>query len=84
METISQKSILDSFNQEQQQAIKDIVETLKPLIDNIHSSQPTTKYYYGEYLSVLARFPKQKKLIFLAMLYSGCNPDGLKHAIDLV
>ncbi len=84
METRAQKSILDYFNEEQQQAIKDIAETLKPLLDSIHDSQPTTKYYYGEYMSVLARFPKQKKLIFLAMLYSGCNPNGLKQALNLV
>ena len=58
-------------------AIEQISVTLQPTLDSIHAGIPTTKDYYGEYMEILgsAKEPAKIKLLALAMLYAGANPN---------
>jgi len=86
METEKNKSLsfIDNVKPELKKAIIEIAETIKPLLDAIHEEHPISKNYYLEYLELLSNFPNQKKLIALAMLYSGANANGLNSALQLV
>ena len=78
------QSFIDSLSPELQDAIKKMAEDLSPALDAIHAKPQTTKNYYGEYMRVLSYRPKYKKTIAIAMLYAGCNPDGVAAAVNLV
>jgi hypothetical protein len=84
METVAQKKLIEKMTPEAQNAVKTIAEALRPVLDEIHSKPETTKNYYGDYMAILSRKPRAKKLIAISMLYAGCNPDGLLAATKLV
>ena len=66
-------------------AIKQIADILAPQIDEIHRAPQMSKYYYSEYMALLGQFQQhQRKLVALAMMYYGCNPDGVKWAMRLM
>ena len=78
------QSFINSLSPELQDAIKKMAEDLAPALDAIHAKPQTTKNYYGEYMRVLSYRPEYKKTIAIAMLYAGCNPDGVAAAVNLV
>ena len=78
------QSFINNLSPELQEVIKKLAEDLAPALDAIHAAPPTTKNYYGEYMRVLSYQPKYKKTIAIAMLYAGCNPDGVAAAVNLV
>jgi RNA binding exosome subunit len=75
------KSFIESLSPELQNVVKSISETIKPALDDIHASTPTTKNYYGDYMRLLSYKPERKKIIALAMLYAGANPAGVEAAV---
>ena len=84
METKAQQQIIKHFSTEAQAAIIEIGKTIRPAIDEIHANAPTTQNYYGDYLRLLSYKPERAKLLAIAMLYEGCNPDGIQAAIKLI
>jgi thiaminase len=79
---------ISNFNTETQKVIKEIAENIKPLLEDIHSKQPTTKNYYGDYMSILAQLGNDNigkiKLLAIAMLYAGANVNGIEYAVKNV
>ena len=87
MKTQSNVKAMDFINNlspELKNVVVEIAETIKPAIDEIHATQPTTQNYYADYMRVLSYRPKQAKVIALAMLYLGANPDGVSAAVKLI
>lgn len=78
------KSFVDSLSIELRDAVINIAETIKPALDDIHAKAPTTKNYYGDYMRLLSYKPERKKVIALAMLYAGANPQGVEAAVKNV
>ena len=72
---------IDNLSPELKTAIISIAETIRPLLDDIHANYPTTQNYYGDYLRLLSYKPERAKLLALAMLYEGANPEGMNAAI---
>lgn len=79
---------IKNFTPETQKAIKEIAENVKPLLDDIHSQQPTTKDYYAEYMSILSKLGNNNagkiKLLAISMLYAGANVNGIEYAVKNV
>jgi RNA binding exosome subunit len=78
------KSFIDSLSIELRDAVISIAETIKPALDDIHANTPTTQNYYGDYMRLLSYKPERKKVIALAMLYAGANPQGVEAAVKNV
>lgn len=77
-------SQIEKLPPELQKAIKEIAETIRPIIDDIHSKPATTQNYYGDYMRILSYKPNHKKTLAVAMLYLGCNPLGIEAAVKNV
>ena len=77
-------NFVNALTPEFRKMIVDISETLKPLLDDIHASYPTTQNYYGDYLRLLSYKPEKAKIIALALLFAGANPQGIEAAMKLI
>ena len=75
---------IENLSPDLKSAVLDIATTIKPALDEIHAQQPTTKNYYGDYMRLLSYRPKYAKILALAMLYEGANPEGIEAAIKLI
>ena len=75
---------IENLSPDLKSAVLNIAETIKPALNEIHAQQPTTKNYYGDYMRLLSYRPKYAKLLALAMLYEGANPEGVEAAIKLI
>jgi len=78
------QTFVEGLSPELKQTILNMAETLRPLLDDIHKNPPTTQKYYGDYFRILSYRPEQHKIIGLALLYAGANPDGLQAASRLM
>ena len=75
---------IENLSPDLKSAVLDIATTIKPALDEIHAQSPTTQNYYGDYFRLLSYRPKYAKLLALAMLYEGANPEGVEAAIKLI
>ena len=75
---------IENLSPDLKSAVLNIAETIKPALNDIHAQQPTTKNYYGDYMRLLSYRPKYAKILALAMLYEGANPEGVEAAIKLI
>jgi hypothetical protein len=75
---------IENLSPELKNAVLNIAETIKPALNEIHAQQPTTQNYYGDYMRLLSYRPKYAKVLALAMLYEGANPEGVEAAIKLI
>lgn len=75
---------IENLSPDLKSAVLDIATTIKPALDEIHAQSPTTQNYYGDYFRLLSYRPKYAKLLALAMLYEGANPEGIQAAVKLV
>ena len=85
----AQQKIAEKLNPETLTMIKELAGILKPLLDATHKEKPTSKGYYAEYMAILGKAGANKptgyiKLLGIAMLYEGCNPEGLNAAVKLL
>lgn len=78
------QTFVEGLAPELKQVILNMAETLRPLLDDIHSRPPTTQNYYGDYFRLLSYQPERHKVLGLALLYAGANPDGLQAASRLM
>ena len=75
------QAFIENLSPDLKKIIIEIAEDIKPAIDAIHAQAPTTQNYYGDYMRLLSYKPKHAKLMGLAMLYAGVNPQGLEAAM---
>jgi len=75
---------IENLSPELKNAVLSIAETIKPTLNEIHAQRPTTQNYYGDYMRLLSYRPKYAKILALAMLYEGANPEGVEAAIKLI
>jgi len=75
---------IENLSPDLKSAVLNIAETIKPALNEIHDQKPTTQNYYGDYLRLLSYRPKYAKVLALAMLYEGANPEGVEAAIKLI
>jgi hypothetical protein len=75
---------IENLSPDLKSAVLNIAETIKPALNEIHAQQPTTKNYYGDYMRLMLYKPKYAKILALAMLYEGANPEGIEAAIKLI
>jgi hypothetical protein len=79
------KANFENLTPELKNAVISIAETIKPLIEDIHNGMTTGKDYYSDYMRILAYGTKKGngfvKLMAIAMLYLGCNPNGIDAAV---
>ena len=75
---------IENLSPDLKSAVLNIAETIKPALNEIHAQQPTPKNYYGDYMRLLSYRPKYAKILALAMLYEGANPEGVEAAIKLI
>ena len=75
---------IENLSPELKNAVLNIAETIKPALNEIHAQQPTTKNYYGDYMRLMLYKPKYAKILALAMLYEGANPEGVEAAVNLI
>jgi hypothetical protein len=75
---------IENLSPELKNAVLNIAETIKPALNEIHAQQPTTKNYYGDYMRLMLYTPKYAKILALAMLYEGANPEGVEAAVNLI
>jgi hypothetical protein len=82
------KANIENLTPELKIAVLSIAETIKPLIEDIHNNKPTGQYYYNDYMRILAYGTKKGnsfvKLMAIAMLHLGCNPNGIETAVKNV
>lgn len=69
--------------------VKELANIIEPLIEVVHNSPQVSSNYYAEYMGILSRATENKpsgylKLMAIAMLYVGCNPNGLNDAVKLL
>ena len=83
-ELVRINQFIENLSPELKSAVLNIAETIKPALNEIHAQKPTTKNYYGDYMRLLSYRPKYAKILALAMLYEGANPDGVQAAVKLV
>lgn len=67
-----ERSIHEKLNPEQLKAFKEATEVMRELVECIHSSPPTTKDYYGEYLKYT-----REPMMCLTLICAGANKDGV-------
>lgn len=80
-----------------QQMFDDLVQIMRPLVEAIESTAPTTVNHYGEYITTLTRAadtlaevlhdkPRHEIYIVLgaAMFRAGANPQGLRAALRIL
>ena len=75
---------IENLSPDLKSAVLNIAETIKPALNEIHAQQPTTKNYYGDYMRLMLYKPKYAKILALAMLYEGANPEGVEAAMKLI
>ena len=75
---------IDNLPPELQKAIISIGEGIRPLLKDIHAKPPTTQFYYGDYFRLLSYKPEKAKILALAMLHEGANPNGIEAAVKLL
>ena len=69
----------------QQDLITEMVAELKPIVESIEKRLATTQYHYGDYMSILGRYPAElRKTMAALLLKSGANVDGVKWAYKLM
>ncbi len=58
---------------------------LKPVVEAIEASDPTTKDHYDQYLSILSQAPtRDDRLMFaVALRIAGANAKGVRAALNL-
>jgi hypothetical protein len=78
------QQFINDLSPETRAAVLNIATTIKPALDKIHAQQPTTKNYYGDYMRLMLVKPQYTKILALAMLYEGANPDGVQAAVKLI
>ena len=78
------KKFIEELSPELKQTVLSIGETIRPVLDEIHAKPPTTQNYYGDYMRLLSYRPKYAKILALAMLNEGANPQGIEAAVKLV
>jgi hypothetical protein len=78
------QSFVEGLSPELKQVVINMAETLRPMLDEIHERTPTTQKYYGDYFRILSYRPEHHKVIALALLYAGANPEGLEAAVRLM
>lgn len=88
-ESKAQQSIASNLSPEAVAMVKDLAETVKPLLDEVHSLPKVSKDYYAEYVGILGRATQGKtqgylKLMAISMLYAGCNPSGINAAVKIL
>jgi hypothetical protein len=81
---IKANQFIENLSPELKSAVLNIAETIKPALDQIHAQTPTTKNYYGDYMRLMLVKPQYAKILALAMLYEGANPEGVEAAIKLI
>jgi len=86
---VAQQKIAEKLTPEALTMVKELGSILKPLLDATHKEQPTSKGYYAEYMAILGEAAENKptayiKLLAIAMIYEGCNPEGLNAAVKLL
>ena len=81
---IKANQFIENLSPELKSAVLNIAETIKPALDQIHAQQPTTKNYYGDYMRLMLVKPQYSKILALAMLYEGANPEGVEAAVNLI
>lgn len=81
---VKAQAFVEGLSPELKQVILSMAETIRPLLDDIHKRPPTTQFYYGDYFRLLSYQPDRHKVLALAMLYAGANPDGLQEAVKLM
>jgi hypothetical protein len=77
-------NFINGLSPELKQAIIEIAETIRPLLDDIHAHPASSQHYYADYLRLLSYKPERAKTIGIAMLYAGANPSGIEAAMKLV
>ena len=87
--TTAKQSIEKNLSPEALIMVKELSSILKPLLDATHKEKETSKGYYAEYMAILGKAAENKptayiKLLGIAMLYEGCNPEGLNAAVKLL
>ena len=78
------QTFVEALSPELKQAIVNMADTLRPMLDEIHGQHPTTQKCYGDYFRILSYRPDHYKVIALALLYAGANPEGLEAAVKLM
>lgn len=89
VESKAKENIANLLSPQAFEMIKDLAETVKPLLDEVHSLPKVSKDYYFEYMSILGRATQGKpqgylKLMAIAMLYAGCNHNGVNEAVKIL
>lgn len=68
------------------QAVTTLADSIRPLLQEIHDTPPTTRNYYGDYMAILAGTDSQQRryLFALAMIEAGANVEGIRDAMNLL
>ncbi len=66
--------------------IDGLAEDVKPQVEQIEKSLPTTKNHYGDYMSLLSNFKDNKTLalMMLALIRAGANRQGVHDAYKII
>lgn len=65
-----------------------IAEGIKPIVNEIHSKQPTGKNYYSDYMLLISQMKEVRPTIpvsfwGIVLLKAGCNVKGVEEAVKL-
>jgi RNA binding exosome subunit len=71
--------------EEQKAALNEALELVKPIVQRIEKSLPTTKNHYGDYMTVLSmdKDPMQMKKMAALLILAGANKEGVSAALKL-
>lgn len=72
---------------ELKQAIVNLSNEFKPILEGIHNCTASTQNYYGDYLTILSQFSGNNgkiKLVALSLIYAGANVHGVESAVKIL
>lgn len=77
-------SFIEELDGESKEQMTLLLNELIPWVEEVHSSPPTTKNYYGDYMRIMSYQPRFAKAIGIMLVAAGANPDGVKAAYHIV
>jgi hypothetical protein len=79
-------TLLSSFSDEARTQLLQQAETIKPILDEVHSHQATGQHYYSDYMRIISLLRSKRpnvgvKVWGVLFLIAGANPLGVEAAV---
>jgi hypothetical protein len=77
-------SFIEELDGETKEQMTLLLSELIPWVQETHSSPPTTKNYYGDYMRIMSYHPEFAKAIGIMLVAAGANAEGVRAAYNII